>query len=64
MTPSRVMGAFIVHNDIFDYYNKFKPLTSSYNAIVDSSSAGRPQSETPLSEEGESTRDKEKNGKR
>jgi hypothetical protein len=64
MTPSRVMGAFIIHNDIFDYYNKFKPLTSSYNAIVDSSSTGRPQSEEPLSEEGEKTRDGEKNIKR
>ena len=60
MTPSRVMGSYIVHNDIFDYYNKFKPLTSSYNA-VDSSTGGRPQSDKPLSEEGEKTRDKEKN---
>ena len=59
MTPSRVLGSYIVHNDIFDYYNKFKPLTSSYNSVE--SSSGRPQSDKPLSEEGEKTRDKDKN---
>ena len=32
MTPSRTLGSYIVHNEIFDYYNKFKPLSSSYNA--------------------------------
>lgn len=40
MTPSRMLGSYIVHNEIFDYYNKFKPLSSSYNATANE--AGRP----------------------
>ena len=64
MTPSRALGAYITHNEIFDFYNKFKPLTSSYNATVDSSEAGRPTNEENgelLSEEGEKTKDNDKN---
>jgi len=60
MTPSRVLGSYIVHNDIFDYYNKFKPLTSTFN----SSEAGRPTNEDKgksLSDEGEKSADKDKN---
>lgn len=67
MTPGKISGAFAVHNDIFDFYNNFKPLTSSYNgasAEVSSGEAGRPTAEErgeTLSEEGEKTRDNEKN---
>lgn len=67
MTPSRVMGAYIIHNDIFDYYNKFKPLMSSYNTSTDGVSdgeSGRPTNESQgklLSEEGEETSDNDKN---
>lgn len=67
MTPSRMMGSFITHNDIFDFYNNFKPLATSYNgAVVQASSdeGGRPTAEErgeTLSEEGEKTRDGEKN---
>lgn len=67
MTPSRVLGAYVMHNDIFDFYNKFKPLSSSYNASATSNTSedvGRPTSESKgelLSEEGETTKDKEKN---
>ena len=64
LTPSRVTGAYIVHNDIFDFYNKFKPLSSSYNATVDTGEAGRPTAESKgelLSEEGEKTKDNDKN---
>lgn len=63
MTPSRVAGSYIVHNDIFDYYNKFKPLSSSYNT-TQSGEVGRPTSESKgelLSDEGEKTKDGEKN---
>ena len=67
MTPSRVAGAYIVHNDIFDFYNKFKPLSTSYNtSSTESNDAGRPTSESKgelLSEEGELTKDGEKNKK-
>lgn len=62
ITPSRVLGSYIVHNDIFDYYNKFKPLSSSYNAAV--SEAGRPTSASKgetLDVEGEKTADGDKN---
>lgn len=66
MTPSRVMGAYVVHNEIFDYYNKFIPLSSSYNASADSGTgeAGRPTAESKgedLTEEGEITKDAERN---
>lgn len=64
MSPSRVLGSYIVHNDIFDFYNKFKPLSSSYNATTEE--AGRPTNASKgesLSEEGEKTADGEKNKK-
>lgn len=61
MTPSRTLGSYILHNDVFDFYNKFKPLTSSYNTT---SEVGRPTNESNgelLSEEGEKTAEGEKN---
>lgn len=66
MTPSRTLGSYVVHNEIFDYYNKFIPLSSSYNASVDSASneAGRPTNAEKgelLDIEGEKTADGEKN---
>ena len=42
MTPSRTLGAKIVHQDIFDFYNNFIPLSSSYNG----GEAGRPTNES------------------
>ena len=38
MTPSRMLGSYILHKDIFDFQNNFIPLSSSYNA----GEAGRP----------------------
>ena len=63
ITPSRALGSYIVHNDIFDFYNKFKPLSSSYNT-ASTGDIGRPTSESKgelLSEEGEKTADSDKN---
>lgn len=63
MTPSRVLGSYVVHNDIFDYYNRFKPLTSSYNSTT-VESVGRPSFEETgeiLDIEGQKTLDGEKN---
>lgn len=63
ITPSRTLGAYITHNDIFDFYNKFKPLTSSYNSNV-SNETGRPTNESQnktLSESGEKTKDLDSN---
>ena len=62
MSPSRTLGSYIIHNDIFDFYNKFKPLSTSYNAT--SEEVGRPTSASKgetLDVEGEKTADKEKN---
>lgn len=65
MTPSRMLGSFITHNDIFDFYNNFRPLATSYTESADASGeAGRPKKEEDgelLSEEGEKTADNEKN---
>jgi len=68
MSPSRTFGANILHNKIFDYYGKFKPLASSYNSTADalasSNESGRPTNEERgeiLSDEGELTKDGEKN---
>lgn len=69
MTPSRMLGSNIVSNDIFDFHNTLIPLQSAYNAsaatqAVDESEVGRPKAEDKgeqLSEEGEKTRDGDKN---
>lgn len=68
MTPSRTLGSFIVHQEIFDFQNNFIPLKSSYNEssseIAASENGGRPTKEENgelLSEEGEKTKDGEKN---
>ena len=66
MTPSRMLGSYIVHDDIFDFYNNFRPLQTSYNASSESGSGevGRPKNSEKgelLSEEGEKTADNEKN---
>jgi len=59
MTPNQVVGAYKTH-EIFDYYNKFKPLQSTYNTA----DPGRPTAEElgeTLSESGEATRDSDAN---
>jgi hypothetical protein len=64
MTPSRTLGSFILHKDIFDFQNNFIPLQSSFNSSVDSNDTGRPTSESKgeqLSEEGEKTKDNDSN---
>ena len=40
LTPSRTMGSFVLHKDIFDFQNNFVPLASSFNSS--SNEAGRP----------------------
>lgn len=66
MTPSRTLGSFILHNDIFDFHNNFVPLATSYTepAQVAEKEVGRPTAEDrgeTLDVEGEKTRDGEKN---
>ena len=61
MTPSRILGSFVLHKDIFDFQSNFIPLSSSYNNTAE---AGRPTNSSKgelLSNEGEKTADGEKN---
>lgn len=64
MTPSRMMGSYILHEDIFDFKSHFTPLNSSFNSADGNNAGGRPtneESNKQLSEEGEKTKDGEKN---
>ena len=68
MTPSRTLGSFILHKDIFDFQNNFVPLQSSFNSSVDNSGeSGRPTNKSKndtLDEAGEKTEQLESNDKR
>lgn len=64
MTPSRTLGSFVTHHDIFKFNENFKPLQTSYNSSVDSNDTGRPTAKSKgeqLSEEGEKTKDNDSN---
>lgn len=64
MTPSRTLGSFILHKDIFDFQNNFISLQSSFNSSVDSGESGRPTNESQnktLDESGEKTQDLDSN---
>lgn len=68
MTPSQMVGYDILSRDIFDYHNKLIPLTSAYNAsaATQAQEGGRPKAEDKgeqLSDEGEKTKDSDKNFK-
>ena len=70
MTPSRTLGSFILHKDIFDFQNNFVPLSSSFNSSSDAASngeSGRPTNKSKnevLDEAGEKTEELESNDKR
>lgn len=67
LTPSRTLGSFILHKDIFDFQNNFVPLQSSFNSSVENKDGGRPTAESKnekLTESGEKTKDSESNSKR
>lgn len=69
MTPSRMLGSYVMSKDIFDFHNNLVPLMSAYNASAETQAAeenegGRPTAEERgevLDEEGEATRDGDKN---
>lgn len=67
LTPSRTLGSFATHHDIFKFNENFKPLQTSYNSSVDgneNSKGGRPTSESKgkvLDEAGEKTKDNDSN---
>ena len=63
ITPSRTLGSFITHKDIFDFQNNFIPLKSSFNSSEEIG-AGRPSAESKgelLDESGEKTKDSDSN---
>ena len=63
LTPSRTLGSFVLHKDIFDFQNNFVPLQSSFNSSIDDE-GGRPTNESKnkkLDESGEKTKDLDSN---
>ena len=67
LTPSRTLGSFVTHHEIFKFNENFKPLQTSYNSSIESGENGRPTSESKgeqLTEEGEKTKESESNSKR
>lgn len=64
ITPSRTLGSFVLHKDIFDFQNNFVPLASSFNASIEESKTGRPSNKSKgetLDEAGEKTEDLDSN---
>lgn len=64
MTPSRMLGSFVLHKDVFDFQNNFIPLQSSFNSNVEDGKTGRPTNESKgkkLDESGEKTKDLDSN---
>ena len=71
MSPSRTLGSFLTHHEIFDFKKNFIPLQTSYNSSIESNggdtsdkNGGRPTAESKgetLSESGEKTKDLDSN---
>ena len=64
MTPSRTLGSFMTHHDIFKFNENFVPLQTSYNSSIEGSGNGRPTAESKgeiLTEEGQKTKDNDSN---
>lgn len=64
MTPSRTLGSFITHHDIFKFKENFVPLQTSYNSSVDNNEVGRPTNKSKgetLDEAGEKTENLDSN---
>ena len=67
ITPSRMLGSFTTHHDIFEFNKNFIPLQTSYNSSVDSNDAGRPTNKSKnetLDEAGEKTEELDSNNRR
>lgn len=64
LTPSRTLGSFVTHHDIFKFNENFIPLQTSYNSSVDNNENGRPSNKSKgetLDEAGEKTEDLDSN---
>lgn len=67
ITPSKVLGSYVLHKDIFDFQNNFVPLQSTYNSNGTSNEGGRPTNESNgelLGDAGEITLDADSNNDR
>lgn len=66
MTPSRMLGSYVTHEDIFDFRNHFIPLQTSYNSSMEDE-GGRPTNKSKgktLDNAGEKTQDLDSNADR
>ncbi len=64
MTPSRTLGSFTLHKDIFDFQNNFIPLASAFNTSASDGESGRPTNKSKgetLDKAGEKTEDLDSN---
>ena len=64
LTPSRTLGSFVTHHDIFKFNENFIPLQTSYNSSVENNEGGRPTNKSQnkiLDESGEKTEDLDSN---
>ena len=64
LTPSRTLGSFVLHKDIFDFQNNFVPLSSAFNSSIDGNEVGRPTNKSKgktLDKAGEKTEDLDSN---
>lgn len=66
MTPSRMFGSYITHENIFDFRSHFIPLQTSYNSSIENE-GGRPTNKSKgktLDNTGEKTQDLDSNADR
>lgn len=63
ITPSRMMGSYILHKDIFDFHNKFIPLSTSFNSKgeVGQGKTSNEEKGELLKDSGEQTKDSDAN---
>jgi hypothetical protein len=64
ITPSRTLGSFVLHKDIFDFQNNFVSLASSFNSSAEGNETGRPTNKSKgetLDKAGEKTEDLDSN---
>ena len=63
-TPLDVLGQAFLENEVLDFNSRFKVPVSANTVSVSAQTAGRPESQEPLSESGEKTREAESNKER
>ena len=64
LTPSKTLGAYVLHENVFDFRNHCIPLQTSYNSAAEDNKGGRPTNKSQnktLDEAGEKTEDLDSN---